>query len=348
MTTRGRYRNRRVLVTGGLGFIGSNLSLALLREGAEVTVVDAMVEGCGGDETNLGPARAAITVCRGNIADTGAMADILPEQELIFNLAGDVSHSNSVRDPERDLELNARAHLRFLEACRRWAPRARIVYASTRQVYGRPRYLPVDEEHPAIPVDFNGVHKLAAENYHRLHSCIYGVQTVCLRLTNVYGPRQRLQLPSQGFIAVFLSCVLRGEDVCVYGDGMQLRDMLYVDDAVEAFLRAGIAPLPTGCAHLTLNVGGPRALTLTEIARTVAGSRVRHVRFPEDALAIDIGSYYANDRRFRAWTGWEPRVELPEGIARTLAYHRANACQENHPTGRPSHPSPAVLGTVSF
>jgi UDP-glucose 4-epimerase len=345
--TGGRYRNRRALVTGGLGFLGSNLTLALLREGAEVTVVDALVEGCGGDEANLGPARASVTLCHSNIADTRAMADVLPGTEVIFNLAGEVSHVRSVQDPERDLELNARAHLRFLEACRRWAPQARIVYTSTRQVYGRPRYLPVDEEHPTAVVDFNGVHKLAAESYHRLLSSLYGLPTVCLRLTNVYGPRQALHLPSQGFIAVFLARVLTGEDVCVYGDGTQLRDLLYVDDAVEALLRAGLAPLPAGSSHATWNVGGPRALQLADIARVVAGSRVRQVPFPEDLLPIDIGSYCTDDRRFRAWTGWAPRVELPEGIARTLAYYRAYVCPENHPADRPSGASPTVLGTIS-
>lgn len=344
---RGGYRNRKVLVTGGLGFIGSNLTLALVREGAEITVVDALVEGCGGDEANLGPARARVTLSRSNIADTRAMADLLPETEVIFNLAGEVSHSRSVQDPERDWELNAGAHLRFLDACRRWAPRARIVYTSTRQVYGRPRYLPVDEEHPTAPVDFNGVHKVAAESYHRLMSSLYGLETVCLRLTNVYGPRQALHLPAQGFIAVFLSRLLTGEDVCVYGDGTQLRDLLYVDDAVEALLRAGLAPLPMGCLHATWNVGGPRALRLADIARTVAGARVRHVPFPADLLPIDIGSYCTDDRRFRAWTGWEPRVELPEGIARTLAYYRAYVCHHNDPTGRPSGASPTVLGTIS-
>lgn len=342
----GRYRNRRVLVTGGLGFIGSNLTLALVREGAEITVVDALVEGCGGNEANLGPARTGVRLCRSNIGDTRAMADVLPGNEVIFNLAGEVSHFRSVQDPERDLELNARAQLRFLEACRRWAPRARVVYTSTRQVYGRPRYLPVDEDHPAAPVDFNGVHKLAAEAYHRLQSSLYGLQTVCLRLTNVYGPRQALHLPSQGFIAVFLSRLLRGEDVCVYGEGTQLRDLLYVDDAVEALLRAGLAPLPPGSVHATCNVGGPRALPLAEIARTVAGSRVRRVPFPTDLLPIDIGSYSTDDRRFRAWTGWEPRVELPEGVARTLAYYRAHVCHDSDPAGRPSGASPAVLGTI--
>lgn len=321
----GRFRNKRVLVTGGLGFIGSNLALNLLREGARVTVVDAMVEGCGANPHNLDEAAGAIRFIGADIGDTEAMAEALPGQQFIFNLAGEISHTNSVRYPERDLDLNARSHLRFLESCRRWAPGARILYASSRQVYGTPQYLPVDERHPVHPSDFNGVHKFAAETYHRLFSNIHGLETVSLRLTNVYGPRQALHLPWQGFIATFVARVLRGQTLRVFGDGTQLRDMLYVDDAVEAFLRAAFEPLPGGSRWAVCNVGGPRPLPLSEIARTAAGADVMHVPFPETSRLIDIGSYYADDSLLRSWTGWAPRVEFAEGIARTLAFYRDHA-----------------------
>jgi len=320
-----RFRNKTVLVTGGLGFIGSNIALALMREGAQVTVVDAAVEGCGANDHNLDEAGGAIRVVRADIADEEAMAEALPGQQIVFNLAGEISHGNSVRYPERDLDLNARSHLRFLESCRRWAPQARILYASSRQVYGTPEYLPVDERHPVHPADFNGVHKFAAETYHRLFSILHGLETVSLRLTNVYGPRQALHLPWQGFIGTFLARALRGETVRVFGDGTQLRDMLYVDDAVEAFLRAALAPLPGSARWLVCNVGGPRPLSLSEIARTVAGGDFIHVPFPETSKLIDIGSYYADDSLLRSWTGWAPHVEFAEGVARTLAFYRDHA-----------------------
>ncbi len=349
--TKDRYRGKQVLVTGGLGFIGSNVALALWRGGAAVTVVDGVIPGCGANEHNLAPAGGAIRVVRADVGDAEALAEVLPGCQVIFNLAGEISHPNSILFPERDLELNARSQLRFLESCRRLAPSARILYASSRQVYGTPEYLPVDERHPVNPTDFNGVHKLAAERYHRLFSVIHGLETISLRLTNVYGPRQALHLPWQGFIGAFLARTLRDEPLCVYGDGSQLRDMLYVDDAVEAFLLAGLAPLPGEGRWIVCNLGGPRPLTLTEIARALAGERVTYAPFPEDRRKIDIGSYYTDDRQFRAWTGWTPRVDFAEGVARTLAFYREHA-SIYLPSGadradRPAAGSSAVLRAVA-
>lgn len=320
-----RYKGIRVLVTGGLGFIGSNLVRALVREGAEVTVVDGLISGCGGDEYNVAEVRDRLRVIIADIGDREAVSVALADQQVIFNLAGEVSHSMSISCPERDLRLNALAQLRFLESCRVWAPQARIVYASSRQIYGRPRYLPVDERHPVDPVDFNGVHKWAAECYHRLQARLYDQPTVVLRLTNVYGPRQSLRVSCQGFIATFIARALRREPVLVYGDGSQLRDMLYVDDVVEAFLLAGLTPLPSAEPYLVANVGGPRPMTLSEIARTLVGDDVHYVPFPAISARIDIGSYHSDDRLFRAWTGWQPRVDFAEGIVRTLEFYRQHA-----------------------
>jgi UDP-glucose 4-epimerase len=349
--TNDRYRGKQVLVTGGLGFIGSNVALALWREGAAVTVIDGVIPGCGANEHNLDPAGGAIRVVRADIGEAEAVAEVLPACQVIFNLAGEISHPNSILSPERDLDLNARSQLRFLESCRRLAPSARIVYASSRQVYGTPEYLPVDERHPVNPTDFNGVHKLAAERYHRLFSAIHGLETVSLRLTNVYGPRQALHLPWQGFIGTFFARALRGEPLSVFGDGSQLRDMLYVDDAVEAFLRAGLAPLPGEARWIVCNLGGPRPLTLTEIARTLVGERLVHVPFPEDRRKIDIGSYYTDNRRFQSWTGWVPQVDFAEGAARTLAFYREHV-SIYLPSGadradRSAAGAPAVLRAVA-
>lgn len=352
------YRGRKVVVTGGLGFLGSNLALELCRRGAEVTVVDAQVEGCGSNPFNIEEAGAAIRQVRGGIEDEEVAAETLPGQEVIFNLAGEISHIHSVHYPERDLDLNARAQLRFVEYAKRLAPRARIVYASSRQVYGPPDYLPVDERHPVRPVDVNGVHKLAAEFYHRLASTLAGQQTVCLRLTNTYGPRQALNLPWQGFIGTFFARLLSGSPLTVYGDGRQLRDMLYVDDAVRAFLAAGCAPLPTDTPHTTLNVGGPEPLELLRIAEILAGAGglqpaggppVRLVPFPPERRKIDIGSYTADDRRFRAWSNWRPEIHFADGAARTLDFYRQHA--RHYPTSdsadRPEAGPPRVPGRLA-
>jgi UDP-glucose 4-epimerase len=333
MTTES-YLGKKVLVTGGLGFIGSNLALALWKAGALVKVIDARIAGCGSNEHNLAEAKGEIPVVCAGIEDP-VLATAAADREIIFNLAGEISHTESIRRPARDLELNVHAQLQFLETCRKAAPQARVLYASSRQIYGGPKYLPVDEEHPIEPVDFNGVHKWAAENYHRLLSQIYGMETVCLRLTNVYGPRQALDAPQQGFIGTFLTRALRGQEIVVYGDGSQLRDMLHVDDAVQAFLAAGATPMPSGTLHALCNVGGPRPLSLHQIAQAVmwavngddATERVRCAPFPAPHQTIDIASYNASNRRLRDWTGWSPGVEFEDGIARTVAFYREHAAQ---------------------
>lgn len=327
------YAGKAALVTGGLGFLGSNLALALHRLGAVVTVVDAVIEGCGANEHNLEGAGGDIAVVRAGIDDASAMSRILPQQDFIFNLAGEISHSRSIECPERDLNLNGCANLHFVQHCQRWAPQARIVYASSRQVYGAADYLPVDEKHPIRPIDFNGAHKRLAEFYHQLAAQLYGIETVVLRLTNVYGPRQALNLPWQGFIAVFIATALRGEEITVFGTGDQMRDMVFVDDVVDAFLLAGSGPLDNAPRDLIFNIGGPQPLTLNDIAETLADvaavpparSRIVRVPFPESRKIIDIGSYYADYQRFQSWTGWKPRVSFREGLERTVAFYREHA-----------------------
>jgi nucleoside-diphosphate-sugar epimerase len=322
--TRGAYAGRRVLVTGGLGFIGSNLALRLVREGAEVSIVDSSAAGCGANLHNLAPVRERVELIPAGICDADLFREQLARAEIIFNLAGEISHTHSMEFPERDLQLNAVTQLQFLLACRQYAPGRRIVYASTRQVYGRPQYLPVDESHPVNPVDFNGVHKYAASNYHLLLSRAGDIDAVTLRLTNVYGPRMALNIPCQGFLSNFLRRLLTGQTVAIFGDGNQLRDPMYVDDAVEAFLKAGAAaPLPSRI----YNVGGPQALSLGEIARlaTAAAGIAEPVYrpFPEHQARIDIGSYYTDSTRIGSELGWTPAVRFEEGIRRTIEYYRS-------------------------
>jgi UDP-glucose 4-epimerase len=316
------YRNKRVLVTGGLGFIGSNLTIRLVEAGAKVTIVDSSVAGCGANLHNIEPVRREVEIIPLGICEAARFREAIESSEIVFNLAGEISHVHSMQFPERDLQLNGVAQLQFLLACAKHAPGIRVVYASTRQVYGVPDYLPTDELHPIHPVDFNGIHKYIATSYHLLLSQLGQLDAVALRLTNIYGPRMALNIPCQGFLSTFLRRVLLGYDIEVFGDGNQLRDPVYVDEAVEAFLLAGKAPT---LASRVYNVGGGQALRLSEIAETLvraAGGQVVYRPFPEDRKAIDIGSYYTDSTRINEHLGWKPQIRFEEGILRTLEYYR--------------------------
>jgi UDP-glucose 4-epimerase len=311
----------RALVTGGLGFIGSNLARRLVELGAEVTIVDSLVAGCGANRHNVAGLRAR--VLEADIGRPETIREAIESADVIFNLAGEVSHLDSMLRPERDLEINAATQLRFLHAVSRWRRGVRVVYASTRQIYGIPEYLPVDETHPIRPVDFNGVHKFAATQYHTMLTRQGDLDAVALLLTNVYGPRQSLTAPNQGFLGVFLRKAARGERLTVYGDGSQVRDPLFVDDCVEAFLKAAELREPQ---LRRLNVGGAEHLPIWEIATLIsrlAGlAEPCRVPFPDRLRKIDIGSYFADSAAFRRATGWEPRVPFAQGVARTLAFYR--------------------------
>jgi UDP-glucose 4-epimerase len=317
------YRGRRVMITGGLGFIGSNLARLLVPLGAEALLVDAMLPDYGGNFFNIHGIEDRVRVNVADIRDASAMEVLVRDRAVIFNLAGQVSHIDSMTDPFADLDINCRGQLSILEACRKHNPGARIVYAGTRQVYGRPERLPVDESHPVRPVDVNGVNKTAAEAYHLLYSQVYGMHACSLRLTNVYGPRQLIRHNRQGFIGWFVRLALEGREIQVFGDGSQLRDFVYVDDAAEAFLRAGASD---ECCGEVFNVGGDAPVShrelVTILLETAGRGRVRYVPWPEEKQRIDIGSFYADSTRFRTMSGWRPRLPLREGLARTLAYYR--------------------------
>lgn len=330
-----RYAGKRVLVTGGLGFIGSNLAIRLVEEGADVTIVDSSVPGCGANLFNIAPVRGRVRLIAADIAEPEVFRDDIAASHVIFNLAGEISHVHSMQFPERDLQINTVAQLRFLMECARYAPGMRVVYASTRQIYGVPDYLPIDESHPIKPVDFNGVHKYAASMYHQMLSRSGQIDGVALRLTNVYGPRMALDVPCQGFLSTFLRRLLLGQSLEVFGDGRQLRDPMYVDDAVEAFLVAGVVEKLPSRAY---NVGGPRALAIAQIAGTAAaavhGAEVQWLPFPEEMKAIDIGSYTTDSTRIQNELGWRASIEFGEGIGRALEYYRQHLTRyldANHP-----------------
>ena len=316
------YRAARVLITGGLGFIGSNLAIRLVELGASVVIVDPEIEGCGANLYNVSSVARHIQVLRHDIADTAAFSQVLRHTDVIFNLAGEISHRRSMELPERDGVLNATAQLRFLKGCVAVNAGVRIVYAGTRQIYGVPRYLPVDEEHPVYPIDFNGVHKRAAMMYHLVFARDQKLDSVVLNLTNVYGPRMAVQLGQQGFLGTYIRRVALGEPPEVYGDGQQLRDPLYVDDAVDAFLIAGKVPMLPSRVY---NVGGPRALPIREIAEImhqVGGTPTPVFKpFPAEQKAIDIGSYRTDSSRIQRELGWVSRIEFKDGIRYTLDYY---------------------------
>jgi nucleoside-diphosphate-sugar epimerase len=311
------------LVTGGLGFIGSNMARALAAAGACVVVVDAHVPQHGGDPRHLLDAAAPIELVTADIADADAVERPVAAADFVFNIAGQVSHLASMHDPLRDLDLNARANLAFLEVVRRVNPGVVVVHTSTRQVYGRPRYLPVDEAHPTEPVDVNGISKLAAEQAHLIYARTYGMRASVLRLTNVYGPRQRLRGDDSGFLPSFIRRTLHDEPITLFGDGSQSRDCLYVDDVLAALAAAALSPEAPG---EVFNLGNPDDLSLAEIARLLVArcgtGSVVTVPWPPERARIDIGNYRGDASKAKAVLGWVPEVTFDDGLAATIAYYR--------------------------
>jgi UDP-glucose 4-epimerase len=317
------FAGRAVLITGGLGFIGSSLARRLVTMGARVLLVDSLIPEYGGNLFNVADIESAVRINIADVRDEHGMRYLVQGQDVLLNLAGQTSHLDSMRDPYTDLDINVRAQLSILEACRKENPAIKIVYASTRQVYGVPDYLPVDERHLVHPVDVNGINKTAGESYHVVYNNVHGIRTCVLRLTNTYGPRMRVRDARQTFLGWWLRQVVEGREIQVYGDGAQLRDFTYVDDAVEAFLQAAASDAVGG---EVFNVGGAEAVSLRALAELlirVAGSgRYAVVPFPPEQKVIDIGDYHADDRKIREALGWRPRVSLAEGLARTVAYYR--------------------------
>jgi nucleoside-diphosphate-sugar epimerase len=314
------FEGRKVLILGGLGFIGSNLAIRLVSMGAQVTVVDSMLPQFGGNLCNIEPVSDRVRVNFSDIRDPFSMDYLVRDAEVIYSVAGQTSHIESMTDPVTDLDINCRSQLVILERCRVHNPSVRIVYASTRQLYGRPRYLPVDEKHPLLPADVNGVNKLAAEHYYTLYSKVYDMKCVSLRLTNTYGPRQQLRGNKQGFAGVFIRLALTGKEIKIFGDGNQVRDFNYIDDVVDAFL---LATDNEGLYGKSYNLGSDKRYSLLDFVNTLrrhCSFDFKLVPFPPDHGAIDIGDYYADFSLFRSETGWEPQIDLEGGLKRTVDY----------------------------
>ncbi len=319
---RNNFAGRKVLITGGLGFIGSNLAARLLELGAEVTLIDSLIPEYGGNLFNIAPIRERVQVNISDVRDAHSLRYLLREKHYLFNLAGQTSHLDSMLHPVPDLEINCHAQLSILEACRECNPEIKIVFASTRQIYGRPERLPVDETHPLRPVDVNGINKMAGEQYHLLYSQVHGLRATALRLTNTIGPRMRIKDARQTFVGVWIRRLLEGAPIEVWG-GKQLRDFTDVRDAVEGFILAAASEETNGQVY---NLGGSDVINLQTLAALMvevngAGSYV--IRdFPAERNAIDIGDYYADFAKIHAQLGWTPQRSLRDTMSEAFAYYR--------------------------
>jgi UDP-glucose 4-epimerase len=320
------FTDKKILITGGLGFIGSNLARTLLGLGAgNLLIIDSLIPEYGGNIFNVDGIEHQVRINIADIRDEHGMRYLVQDQDIIFNLAGQVSHTDSMKDPYTDLEINARSQLSLLEACRHGNPAAKIIFASTRQIYGKPEYLPVDERHPLRPVDVNGINKMAGEWYHIVYHNVYGLKTVSLRLTNTYGPRMRVKDARQTFLGWWLRQMVEGQTLQVFGDGRQLRDFNYVNDVVQALLLAAVYDKANGQIY---NLGGQQPISLIDLARLMVeiygSGRYEVTPFPADRKRIDIGDYHGHYGKINLELGWQPQTDLKTGLAKTLAYYREN------------------------
>ena len=322
------YKNKNILITGGLGFVGSNVAKALVELGAIVTIVDSLIPQYGGNLFNINDFREKIEINICDIRDPHAMKHLVQGKDYIFNLAGQTSHMDSMTDPQTDLDINASAQLSILEACRLNNPDIKIIFASTRQLYGKPDYLPVDEKHPIRPVDINGINKLAGEWYHLLYNNVYGIKACALRLTNTYGPGMRVKDARQTFLGIWVRLLLEGKAIKVFGDGKQLRDFNYVDDCVNALLLAGASDTTNGKVY---NLGSQEVIGLKALAELIVdlgyGGTFELIPFPPERKSIDIGDYYSDFSLISAELGWSPKVELEEGLRRTVEFYSKNSSE---------------------
>ena len=324
---RTEFRGRNVLITGGLGFIGSNLARRLVNMGARVTLLDGLIPHSGGNLFNIHGIERRVRVNISDVRNMHAVRWLVRDQDYLFNLAGHTSHIDSMDDPYTDLEINCRAQLSILEACRWHNPKVKVVFASTRQIYGKPESLPVGENHLLRPVDANGINKMAGEWYHVLYNNVFGVTACALRLTNTYGPRMRVKDARQTFLGFWIRRLIEGRPFEVWG-GQQLRDFTYIDDAVDALLLAATEDSASG---KVFNLGGDRAWSLKEVADLLVdingGGKYRIGSFPRQRKRIDIGDYYADYGKINAELGWKPRVRLHTGLKKTLDYYRKHLKQ---------------------
>lgn len=313
---------KNVLITGGLGFIGSNLAIKLVESGAKVTILDALLPNYGGNKFNIFPIKSKVKVKIADMRNQKIMDRIVRKHQVIFNLAGTLSHIDSMVDPFVDLDINCRAQLCLLEACRKYNPRVRVIFAGTRNQYGRALYLPVDEKHIEDPTDINGINSTAGEKYHFLYHRIYGLEVVSLRMTNTFGPRHQMRHPKQGVLNWFIRLLMNNETVELFGDGSQIRDINYVDDVVDALILSAQSKRANGNVY---NLGGIPITLLDFVKITISHlgyGNYRTIKFPKERKSIEVGNYVADIGKIKKDLGWRPKLSASEGIERTLDYYK--------------------------
>ena len=319
------FYKKNVIISGGLGFIGSNLAIKLVDCGAVVTIIDSLIPEYGGNFWNIEPVKDKVKINISDVRDEHSMRNLIQGQEYFFNLAGQTSHLDSMQNPFTDLEINSKAQLSILEACKKYNPGIRIIFASTRQIYGKPQYLPVDEKHPLFPVDVNGINKLSGEWYHIVYNNVYDIKTSILRLTNTYGPRMRIKDARQTFLGTWIQKLIENQPITIYGDGSQIRDYNYIDDVVDAFLTVAASDQWNGSIF---NLGNDQPISLLTTAELMIeenhGGNYIFKSFPTDLKKIDIGDFYSDFSKIKNLLGWSPKVKIRDGMKETLDYFRNN------------------------
>ena len=319
------FSNKNVIISGGLGFIGSNLAIKLVGCGAIVTIIDSLIPEYGGNLWNIEPVRDMVKINISDVRDEHSIQHLIQGQDYFFNLAGQTSHLDSMHNPFTDLEINSKAQLSILEACKKYNPGIRIIFASTRQLYGKPQYLPVDEKHPLFPVDVNGINKLSGEWYHIVYNNVYDIKTSILRLTNTYGPRMRIKDARQTFLGIWIQNLIENQPITIYGDGSQIRDYNYIDDVVNAFLTVAASDQWDGSIF---NLGNDQPISLLTTAELMIeenhGGNYIFKSFPTDLKKIDIGDFYSDFSKIKNLLGWSPKVKIRDGMKETLDYFRNN------------------------
>jgi len=321
------FKGKRVLITGGLGFIGSNLCRRLVELGAKVTLIDSLIPEYGGNLFNIEDIKDRVTLNISDVRDEHSMKYLVQGMDYLFNLAGQTSHMDSIQNPITDLEINAKSQLFILESCRKYNSRIKIVFASTRQIYGKPDYLPVNEKHVLNPVDINGINKLAGEWYHLLYNKVHGIKTSVLRLTNTIGPGMRIKDARQTFVGIWIKNIIEGKPFEVWG-GEQLRDFTYVDDAVDAFL---LAAAHKDAEQKIFNLGGDCIISLKDLAELIVSihgsGSYKIMTYPDDRKRIDIGDFYADYSLIKTMLGWETKTPLKDAIKSIIDYYQKNLKQ---------------------
>ena len=317
-----KFRNKKILITGGLGFIGSNLAIKLVSLGAKVEIYDALIKGFGGNLFNVEPVKNKLTITIGDMREKTKIEKAILKKDYVFNLAGTLSHIDSMANPFIDLDINCRAQLRLLETCRKFNKQVTIVFAGTRNQYGKALYLPVDEKHIQEPTDINGINSIAAEKYHLLYNRIYGIKAVSVRMTNTFGPRHQMKHSRQGVLNWFIKLLMDGEAIQLYGDGSQIRDVNYVDDVVVALIMCAQSKKNEGEIY---NLGG-NPLSLKEfierVIKNLGYGKYKLVPFPKDRMPIEIGNYVADITKISKEFDWKPKTNVDEGIKKTIEYYQ--------------------------